>query len=62
MHKTGLDRIEINQPNGLTTGLINHHVVDLGVSVNRPALQLTPITGRFQHISPITTLGHKGQR
>ena len=35
MNKPRLDGIEVDQSNGMTGGIIDHHIVDFGVTVNR---------------------------
>ena len=62
MNQTWLDRIQINQAHRTTTELVEHHIVDFGISMNRAALQLAASTGSFQHIHTVASTFHEIKR
>ena len=49
-----LDGVEIDQSDGMPAGFIDHHVVDLGIAVDRALLQLSALKSSFQNIDAVT--------
>ena len=55
MDQTWLHGVEIDQADGFAAALINHHVVDLGVAMDRALLQLPALQGGFQNIDALAS-------
>ena len=55
MNQSRLHGVEVDQADRLSTGFIDHHVVDLGVAVDRPVPQLSTLKRRFEHIHAVAS-------
>ena len=55
VNKPRFDGVQIDQTDRLAAGLIDHHVVDLGVPMDGAVMEFTAAERCFQHIDALTT-------
>ena len=59
MHKAWFYCIKVNDTDGLAGLVINHYVVDLGIAMDNPLLQLILLSPIFQYWSPASPIPDK---
>ena len=60
MNQSRFHRVKVDQTDGLSGGVIDHHVIDLGISVDRSSFQFTSCAGLLKNIDPLSSLLDEG--